>query len=147
MYIIGSATSDDQIPQVSDEVKKSIESQGGIIEKYEELGKRKLAYPVKKSRTGHYALVNFSAPPEKLNEIEHKIRTSQNIIRHLVVNMDEALIQMEKDRALQAKLRALRPKEATPVGPEEKPRAKPGKKIEIDLDAEIEKAIESDELK
>lgn len=145
IYIIGSRVSDDDIPKITEEVKKFIEAGNGLIEKHEELGKKKLAYPIQKTRTGHYVLVDFSAPSDQINEIEHKIRTSQNIIRHLVVNMDQALIQLEKDQALQAKLKSLKLK---PEIREEAPiPTKTGKKIEIDLDAEIEKALESEDLK
>lgn len=143
MYIVGSKVSDDQIPQVTEEVKKFIQDSGGIIEKHEDLGKKKLAYPIKKSRNGYYVAVNFSAPSEKVNEIEHKIRTSQNLIRHLIINLDEALIRMEKDRASQAKLKLVRPK----VEVVKETLQKTKKKIEIDLDAEIEKALETEDLK
>lgn len=144
MYIIGNQVSDDEVPKVTEEVKKYIESSGGVIEKHEELGKKKLAYPIKKIRNAFYVLDNFSAESDKIGDIEHRIRTSQNIIRHLVVNMDEALERMEKDKAIQAKMKPRIPK------PEfkEKP-AVPGaeRKIQIDLDAEIEKALDSKDLK
>ncbi|MDZ4244253.1 MAG: hypothetical protein U1C57_04065, partial [Candidatus Doudnabacteria bacterium] len=78
----------------------------------------------------------------KISEIEHRIRTTQNIIRYLILNMDEALTQMEKDRAEQAKLKAMRPREEIPA---EKEKVKREKKFDIDLDAEIEKALESNE--
>jgi small subunit ribosomal protein S6 len=150
MYIVGSHISDDEIPKVAEEVKKFIESDAGIIEKHEELGKKKLADPIKKTRNGYYVVDNFSMPADKINEFEHKIRTNQSIIRHLIVSMDEALIQMEKDRVLQAKLKIVRP-----MMEEEKEKGKPVRpvqksatgKIQIDLDAEIEKALESKDLK
>lgn len=147
MYIIGSQVSDDQIPQVAEEIRGYIENAAGLIEKHEELGKKKLAYPVKKTRVGYYVVDNFSAPSDKLSELEHKLRTSQSIIRHLVVNMDEAMVRMEKDRTIQAKLKLQKP--ALDVRPEavRKAPAKPQRKIEIDLDAEIEKALESEDLK
>lgn len=150
MYIIGSNVSDDQIPQISDEVKKAIETESGTVEKLEPLGKKKLAYPIKKTKIGDYILVNFTAPSEKINEVEHKIRTNLNIVRHLVINMDKALVRMEKDRVLQAKLKIMRPKEDIPVKPAPAGKTQTGKserKIQIDLDAEIEKALESEDLK
>lgn len=143
MYIIGSEISDDEIPKITEEVKKGIEAESGIIEKYEEIGKKKLAYPIKKTRTGYYVLINFNAPAERVYEIEHKIQTHQNIIRHLLINMDEALVRMEKDRIAQSQLRPRIAKEEL----KEKPVPKSDKKIEIDLDAEIEKALESEDLK
>lgn len=143
MYIIGSQVGDEEIAALTDEVRKFIESSGGLIERYEELGKKKLAYPIKKTKIGHYAVAAFSAPADKINEIEHRIRTSQGIIRHLIVNMDEAMVRLEKDRIEQSKL-----KRRIPEAPfAAKPAAKPARKIEIDLDAEIEKALEGDSIK
>ena len=144
MYIVGSAVSDDEIPKVIEEVKKSIEKDSGKIEKTDDLGKKKLAYPIKKTRNGYYVVVNFSATADKINDIEHSIRTSQNIIRHLIINIDDDLIRIEKDRAIQAKLKPrIKPVEEKPA-PAKTP---DGKKINIDLDAEIEKALESKDLK
>lgn len=146
MYIIGAHLSDDQIPASVAEIKKVVEGGGGTIEKHEELGKKKLAYPIKNQRAGYYVLVNFEAAADKVNEIEHKVRTSGAVVRHIIINMDEALIQMEKDRIVQAKLK-LRPKvEKEPEIVKAKP-VREGKKIQIDLDAEIEKALESEDLK
>lgn len=143
MYIVGSQISDDQIPQVTDELKKFIQDNGGLLEKHEELGKKKLAYPVKKTRTGYYVVDNFSMPSDKIRDIEHKIRTSQAVIRYIIINLDEALDRMEKDRTVQARLKLLRPRIEVK---EEVLSTKPEKKIEIDLDAEIEKALESEDL-
>lgn len=145
MYIVGSQVADDEIPKVVTEVKKFIEDNGGLVEKHEELGKKKLAYPIKKTKIGHYVVAAFSAPSDKINEIEQRIRTTQAVIRHLIVNMDEALVRMEKDRIEQSKLKRRVPPET--AAPAEKPAAKPARKIEIDLDAEIEKALEGDSIK
>lgn len=145
MYIISNNVSDDEVPKVTDEVKKYIESQGGIIEKHEEMGKKKLAYPIAKTRNAFYVLDNFSAPADKINEVDHHIRTNQNIIRYLIINMDEALVKMEKDKILQSKMKRRIPPEETKTETRKAPAE--GKKIEIDLDAEIEKALESKDLK
>ena len=148
MYIISNNVSDDEVSKVTEEIKKYIETSGGVIEKHEELGKKKLAFPVKKARNAFYVLDNFTASSDKINEIEHRIRTSQNIIRHLVVNMDEALLRMEKDKAVQAKMKPRRIP-ATEAKPEirKTPKSEGAGKISIDLDAEIEKALESKDLK
>ncbi|OGE76148.1 MAG: 30S ribosomal protein S6 [Candidatus Doudnabacteria bacterium RIFCSPHIGHO2_02_FULL_48_21] len=146
MYIISNNVSDDEVPKITEEVKKYIETAGGIVEKHEDLGKKKLAYPIKKTRNAVYVLDNFSAPADKINEIEHRIRTYQNVIRHMIINMDEGLIRMEKDKALQAKLKRRIPQEEAKPVEAGKPRTE-GKKIEIDLDAEIEKALDSKDLK
>lgn len=148
MYIVSNNVSDDEVPKITDEVKKYIESNGGVMEKHEDLGKKKLAYPIAKTRNASYILDNFSAPADKINDIDHRIRTYQSIIRHLIINMDEALLRMEKDKVLQAKIKRRIPVEDAKASEVRRsPQGEGGKKIEIDLDAEIEKALESKDLK
>jgi small subunit ribosomal protein S6 len=148
MYIIGSETADDEVPKVAEEVKKFIQDGGGIIEKHEEPGKKKLAYQIKKSRMGYYVVDTFSAPSDKINEVEHRIRTTPSIIRHLIVNLEEALIRMAKDKQNQAKMKIRTPVMAENQTKPLREKARAGSaKIEIDLDAEIEKALDSKDLK
>ena len=152
MYIIGSHVADDEAAKVVDEVKKYLASAGATIQKHEDLGKKKFAYPIKHMKLGQYLVVNFESSPENVAEFEHKVRTNPAIIRHLILNMEEAAIRQEKDRVVQAKLKLMRPKVeketeyAKPKAKSAAPKAE-GKKIQIDLDAEIEKALESEDLK
>ncbi|TSA45813.1 30S ribosomal protein S6, partial [bacterium] len=111
MYIVGSSVSDDEIPKISEEIKKYVQATGGLLEKHEEPGKKKLAYPIKKTRYGYYILDQFSLPSEKISEVESRVRAHPAIIRHLVINIDEDLIRLQKDTALQAKFKIVRPKE------------------------------------
>lgn len=156
MYIIGSQVGDDEIAKLTEEIKKFITDAGGTVDKHEDMGKRKLAYPIKKTRNGNYVLVEFSAQAAKLETIEHRLRTTLPIVRHLLVNMDEALARQEKDRIRQSQMKPRRPADAGV--PEEA--ARPAshhpplkttqpekKKMTIDLDAEIEKAIGSEDIK
>jgi small subunit ribosomal protein S6 len=148
MYIIGSHVADDEAAKVVDEVKKYLESAQAVIQKHEDLGKKKFAYPIKHTKLGQYIVVSFELLSDKVNEFEHKIRTNPAIIRHLILNMEEAVVRLEKDRVEQAKLKTVRPmEEAKPAAMRPKPKAADGKKIQIDLDAEIEKALESEDLK
>lgn len=157
MYIIGNKTSEDEIPGVVNEVKDIITDQGGSVDKHEELGKKKFAYPIKKAKMGYYVLVYFSVEAKKSKEIEDRIRTHQNIVRHLILNYEEAERRMKKDKVAQAKLQSHQPaeksepakstKEDKPASREKTAKPASDKKIEIDLDAEIEKALESEDLK
>src|SRR5690348_13084449 len=90
MYIVASTVSDDQIPSVTEGILNYISSFGGKVVKEELMGKKKLAYPIAKTRNGFYAAVTFEMPSDKVNDLDTKIRTTEGIIRHLIVNMDEA---------------------------------------------------------
>lgn len=68
---------------------KSIIAADGEIEKVEEWGNRKLAYEIEKIRDGYYVLVNFKANPTLPKELERNFKISDDVIRYIIVNLDE----------------------------------------------------------
>jgi small subunit ribosomal protein S6 len=69
----------------AEELKSFIAEKGGVIVKEEQWGRRELAYPIKKNRSGFYVTLNFTSPPEfKLGELEQKLNFDENVIRSLV---------------------------------------------------------------
>ena len=105
MYLLGANVADDQVPQISQNVLKFVEDFGGSDVKESQLGKKKLAYPIGKTRNGHYVVVNFEMDTKNINQFDAKIRTQdQNIIRYLIVNLDEHLERMRKDKIVQSKI-------------------------------------------
>jgi len=50
------------------------------------MGKRRLAYEIKKFRDGHYVLVHFNAEPAVVTELDRVLKISDEVIRHLIVN-------------------------------------------------------------
>ena len=101
MYIVASSISDDQIPSLTDGVLNLITGLGGNVLKEEKMGKKKLAYPIAKTRNGFYELVQFEMEPQKLSELNNKVRTTEGVIRHLIINIEEMLERMAKDLVAQ----------------------------------------------
>ncbi len=116
MYIVASSVSDDQIPAVTDGVLKYITELGGTVVKEEKLGKKKLAYPIKKTRNGFYDAVVFEMDGKQVNELDLKLRSSADIIRHIVVNIEEALVRIQKDAEAQEKMNRSRSERAKASG-------------------------------
>lgn len=163
MYILASSVSDDQIPETTQAIEQFVTDNGGTEIAHENLGKKKLAYPIKKTRNGHYGVIAFTAEGKGVNALDAKLRTQKNtVIRHIIVNIDEHLERLAKDAEAQAKMNRNRPPEAiaadaaaqagntpTPVV-EEKPARKPAEAkpktvvTEEVLDDEIEKALNED---
>ena len=50
---------------------------------------RKLAYPINKKAEGYYVVVNFEAEPTLPKELDRRLRISDNVMRHIIVNKDE----------------------------------------------------------
>ncbi len=149
MYLLGSQVAETEVPNISAQVIKSIEDQKGGNIQETQLGKKKLAYPVKKTRNGFYVTVNFEVDAKNIHALDAKIRTMDSqIIRYLIVNQDEHLARSQKDTAEQDKLaRRLVPAEKAELRPKSEP-AKPVIKLEdIDekmLDEKIEAALTED---
>ena len=49
---------------------------------------RKLAYPIQKKNEGYYVVIEFKANPTLPKELDRRMRISDNIIRHLIINKD-----------------------------------------------------------
>lgn len=159
MYILASSVSDDQVPGVASQIVKFVEDFGGSDIAETQLGKKKLAYPIKKTRNGFYACLDFSMDSTKIADLDAKIRTQDStIIRYIIVNMDEHLARSAKDVVAQAKLSRM-PQEQDEVKPssektENAPRAE--KKADTapvaelnaeELDKKIDAALNEDIIK
>ncbi len=66
-----------------------ITANGGEIEKIDEWGKKRLAYPIQYIEDGYYVLVNFSAPADVPAELERNYKISDDVLRFIVVNLDK----------------------------------------------------------
>ena len=156
MYLLGAQVADTDVPKISQSILKFTEDFGATNLKEAQLGKKKLAYPIKKTRNGHYVVVNFTMDGKNINAFDAKIRAQDtNIIRYIIVNLDEHLARMEKDKVEQAKIvRKGPPAEApafldksprTAITPRHKKEAAPLVEINPEeLDKKIEEALNED---
>lgn len=85
MYIIRPDIEQDVV-QATVEKFQGIISNGGEITKHDVMGKRRLAYEIKKFNDGTFVLVNFNGTPEVINELERLMKISDDVIRYLITN-------------------------------------------------------------
>ena len=88
MFILKSNEEEAIKSQVS-ELKAIITDMNGVIAEEKEMGSRKLAYPINKELNGYYYVINVNANNEAIAEFDRKARISENVIRHLVIRLDE----------------------------------------------------------
>lgn len=84
LYLVPAPLTEKDLPNVSKKVKEIIEKLGGKISKEENLGNKKLAYPIKQIYRGFYLLLNFEIDPKKLKGLDQKLKLMPEILRHLV---------------------------------------------------------------
>lgn len=84
-------------PEVSEEdlgaeiekVSELITQKGGEVAEVNRWGRRRLAYPIRRFREGNYVLTQFKLEPNLAVELDSKLQSSEEILRYLLVRMDE----------------------------------------------------------
>ncbi|HDD61583.1 MAG TPA: 30S ribosomal protein S6 [Chloroflexi bacterium] len=75
--------------EVVEKVKSWITEVGGSIESFEEWGRQKLAYLIRKNKEGQYYLFNLKLEPTAVANLERNFRLQESILRFLIINREE----------------------------------------------------------
>lgn len=89
MYIINASLEEDALKTKVEKFSNLVTSNGGVIAKVDEMGKRKLAYEIDKKNDGFYVLMKFSSEPTFIAELERIYRIDENIIKYLVISLGD----------------------------------------------------------
>ncbi|RME33411.1 MAG: 30S ribosomal protein S6 [Gammaproteobacteria bacterium] len=81
----------EQVPAMVERYRNLIESRQGTIHRFEDWGRRQLAYPIQKVHKAHYILMNIECDGETLRELTDAFRFNDAVLRNLVVRRDEAI--------------------------------------------------------
>jgi small subunit ribosomal protein S6 len=76
------------VESIANESADIVKSGGGDVTKTEFCGLRQFAYPLSKSRKGHYVLLNVACNGDIVAEVERRLRINESVLRHLVVNVE-----------------------------------------------------------
>ncbi len=88
MFIIEAALEEEKKVAATEMVKEII-SAGGEVGKVNIWGNRKLAYPINKKNEGYYVVIEFAANADLPKELDRRLKISDSIIRHIIINKDE----------------------------------------------------------
>ena len=88
MYIINPTLDDEKKNATVEKVQEIVTSAGGEVTKVDVWGMRKLAYPIEKKEEGYYVVMEFQAGPELPKEMSRRMRISDDIMRHQIINND-----------------------------------------------------------
>ena len=87
LYIIKPTVEEEERKALIDKFSEIITAQG-TVEGVEEMGMRKLAYPINYISEGYYVLVNFEAQPTLPAELERNFKINENIMRYIIVKKE-----------------------------------------------------------
>ncbi|HVC01677.1 MAG TPA: 30S ribosomal protein S6 [Steroidobacteraceae bacterium] len=83
----------EQVPAMIDRYKGMIAAGGGFVHRFEDWGRRQLAFPISKLHKAHYVMLNIECDQKTLDELYGAFRFSDAVLRQLVVKMDEAVTE------------------------------------------------------
>ncbi|HEY6529631.1 MAG TPA: 30S ribosomal protein S6 [Cellvibrionaceae bacterium] len=83
----------EQVPAMVERYKSSITNTGGAVHRFEDWGRRQLAYSINKIHKAHYILMNVECGETVLDELTTTFRYNDAILRHLVIRTDEAITE------------------------------------------------------
>jgi len=99
--LINAALDDQQIEAILTKVKDFIVNNGGQVREFENWGRKRLAYPVEKSKIGYYAIYRFDAPSDIVAKLERTYSLDEQILRFITLKLNsDALEQLEKNKTL-----------------------------------------------
>ena len=84
LYVINAELTDEEIKSVIEKFSTVITDNGGEIEKVDEWGKRRLAYPINYKTEGYYVLVLFTADGPVPAELQRNLKNDERIMRYVV---------------------------------------------------------------
>lgn len=109
LFIIKPDTPEEGIDAYLEQLKELITKGDGTIDKVEKWGVRKLAYRVEKRNEGFYVLLQFTAGPAVVKEVERRMRVTDLVLKFITVRIDEKLKKIEKRKKIREKRAKRRP--------------------------------------
>jgi small subunit ribosomal protein S6 len=140
MFIVRPDVADEDLDKLIAGLEQTVTGGGGAVKSTEKLGRRKLAYLVRKFNDGNYVLLTVEAGGALVAELERRLRVSEPVIKFITVRMDEEDKRLAKVRAIRAtrkKLSAMAPAPAPepPAEPAPAPAAAPAAAAETTTQA------------
>jgi len=99
-FIVNAALEDQDSDAVVSKVTGYISNHGGDMQNVDRWGKKRLAYPINEKFNGYYVHCTYEILPENMVTIDRYLVLEDTVLRHLTLQLDEALIQLRKDRAM-----------------------------------------------
>ena len=107
MFIVRPDVDDEEVDKLIAGFTTTVTTGGGVVKSVEKMGRRKLAYMVRKFNDGNYVLLTIEANGAVVLELERRLRVTEPVIKFITVRMDEEEKRLAKVKALRGVRRKL----------------------------------------
>jgi small subunit ribosomal protein S6 len=102
MFIVRPDISEEDLEKLVSTLDSQVGSAGGTVKNIERMGRRRLAYVVRKFRDGIYILFTLEGEGEVVKEIERRLRVTEPVIKFITVRSDLEAKRLDKIKQLRA---------------------------------------------
>ncbi len=112
VIILTASLEETQIDSILSRIEDQVTSSGGKILNVDRWGRKRLAYPIQKSKSGYYVVHQFEAPRELIAKLERNFRLDEIVIRYLTIKLEKkdleqiTLKKAQKESAKVAEIKA-----------------------------------------
>ena len=100
MFIVRPDVAEEDADKLIAGFSTTVTDGGGVVKKVEKMGRRKLAYMVRKFNDGNYVLLTIEANGAVVLELERRLRVTEPVIKFITVRIDEEEKRLAKVKAL-----------------------------------------------
>jgi small subunit ribosomal protein S6 len=100
MFIVRPDMLDEDLDKLISTLQTVVPASGGFVQKVEKMGKRRLAYTVRRFHDGIYVLMVIEGGGPAIHELERRLRVTEPVIKFLTVRVDEEQKRLDKIKKL-----------------------------------------------
>jgi small subunit ribosomal protein S6 len=100
MFIVRPDMTDEDLEKLISTLQAAVPASGGTLKSIEKMGKRRLAYTVRRFHEGIYVLLVVEGGGPVIHELERRLRVTEPVIKFLTVRIDEEQKRLAKIKAL-----------------------------------------------
>jgi len=149
LLILPAKYTDAELAEMADKIKGIVTAAGANVAEIHDLGRRKLAYPIKNARNGNYFLFYLEAETPVVAKLNEMLRLSTDILRHLLIVRDEKIIKIPsfaEEEIRRERAEAPAPRPLPPPPPQQAPLQIKEKITMEELDKKLDEILTDDIL-
>ncbi|MGA9042507.1 MAG: 30S ribosomal protein S6 [Terriglobales bacterium] len=100
MFIVRPDMVEEELDKLISTLETAVTSTGGTVKSVEKMGKRRLAYTVRRFHDGLYILLTVEGGGGLIHELERRLRVTEPVIKFLTVRIDEEQKRLDKIKAI-----------------------------------------------
>jgi small subunit ribosomal protein S6 len=100
MFIVRPDMVEEELDKLITTLQTAVTATGGVVKSVEKMGKRRLAYVVRRFHDGLYILLTVEGGGGLIHELERRLRVTEPVIKFLTVRIDEEQKRLDKIKAI-----------------------------------------------